>query len=65
MYYLRGRGRLGRRIQNDRRRYALAYCTIAATSTNNSHTGFLGPRNISEYVYIQDNSAGESISVLT
>jgi hypothetical protein len=34
--------------------YALAYCTIAATSADDSHAGFL-KRNI-EYVYVQDNS---------
>ena len=35
--------------------YASDYCTIAATSANDSHAGFLA-RNISEYVYVQDDS---------
>jgi hypothetical protein len=38
--------------------YALAYCTIAATSAGNSHAGFIA-RKIEpeiEYVYVQDDS---------
>lgn len=35
--------------------YASAYCTIAATSADDSHAGFL-TRNIRKCVYIQDNS---------
>jgi len=35
--------------------YALAYYIIAATSADDSYTGFLA-RNISEYVYIRDES---------
>lgn len=35
--------------------YTLAYYTIAATSADDSHAGFLG-RNIGEHVYVQDDS---------
>ena len=34
--------------------YALAYCTIAATSAVNSNSGFLERNANSEYVYAQD-----------
>jgi hypothetical protein len=35
--------------------YASAYCTIAATSANNSNAGFLTPRHIGDHVCIQDD----------
>jgi Heterokaryon incompatibility protein (HET) len=35
--------------------YASAYCTIAATSADDSNAGFLTPRHIGDYVYTHDD----------
>ena len=49
-----------RRMQNI---YTSAYCTVAATSAVDSNSGFLH-RNISEYVYVRDDS-GRTVYVGT